>query len=90
MVFVGHLDLMRMMDRACRRAGLPVTADKSPYRSRPLITTALPLQLGATSFAEHLEIMLTRSMDLQEVVQVWCGVHRAWRDMIYFWGFLCM
>lgn len=27
MVFVGHLDVMRMFERAIRRAGLPVSQD---------------------------------------------------------------
>ena len=46
MVFVGHLDTMRLFERASRRASLPLTHDKSPFRARPRIATALPLPLG--------------------------------------------
>ena len=46
MVFVGHLDLMRLFDRACRRAALPISADESPFAVRQRIYTALPLPLG--------------------------------------------
>ncbi len=46
MVFVGHLDTMRLFERACRRAALPLTHDGSPYRARPRMATALPLPLG--------------------------------------------
>lgn len=48
MVFVGHLDTMRLFERACHRAALPLTHDKSPFRARPRIATALPLPLGAS------------------------------------------
>eukprot|EP00884_Botryococcus_braunii_P013746 jgi/Botrbrau1/22372/Bobra.0002s0049.1 len=66
-VFVGHLDLMRVFDRACRRAGLPVTHDESPFSIRPRIYNCLPLALGATSEAELLEIVLTRRMEPSHV-----------------------
>lgn len=63
MVFVGHLDLMTLFDRACRRAGLPVTADTSPFNARPQILPASALPLGATSSAELIEVMLTEVLD---------------------------
>ncbi|PSC72413.1 Radical SAM domain [Micractinium conductrix] len=59
MVFVGHLDLMKTFDRACRRAALPVSADESPFAVRQRIYAALPLPLGATSASEWLEVTLT-------------------------------
>ena len=40
MVFLGHLDFMRLLDRAFRRAALPVSADNSPFHARPQIYTA--------------------------------------------------
>lgn len=67
MVFIGHLDLMNVFDRACRRAALPITADQSPFASRRRIYAALPLPLGATSSCEMLEIYLTEKMDAQHV-----------------------
>ncbi|GLC42030.1 hypothetical protein PLESTB_001060800 [Pleodorina starrii] len=67
LVFVGHLDLMRALDRAIRRAALPVASDKSPFHSRPLVTVAQPLPLGATSSCELLEITLAERIDPREI-----------------------
>lgn len=67
MVFVGHLDLMTLWDRAARRAALPVTADESPFAARQRIYAALPLPLGATASSELLEIFLTKKMDPEAV-----------------------
>ncbi|GIL66252.1 hypothetical protein Vafri_19868 [Volvox africanus] len=67
LVFVGHLDLLRAIDRATRRAGLPVASDKSPFHSRPLLSVAQPLPLGATSSCELLEVHLAQKMEVREV-----------------------
>ena len=69
MVFVGHLDLMALWDRACRRAALPITSDESPFSARTRIYAALPLPLGATSTSEILEINLTELRDGDEVAR---------------------
>lgn len=63
MVFVGHLDMMTVWDRAFRRASLPVTADQSPFAVRQRIYAALPLPLGATSSSEVLEVYFTEKKD---------------------------
>lgn len=68
-VFVGHLDMMKTWDRVCRRAGLPVSTDESPYAVRQRIYTALPLPLGATSDDEVLEIFLTEKQDIHVIRQ---------------------
>ncbi|KAI3428063.1 hypothetical protein D9Q98_006447 [Chlorella vulgaris] len=67
MVFVGHLDMMKVFDRACRRAALPVTADESPFAVRQRIYSALPLPLGATSSCEWLEIGLTERFEPADI-----------------------
>ncbi|PNW78808.1 hypothetical protein CHLRE_09g390801v5 [Chlamydomonas reinhardtii] len=69
LVFVGHLDLLRAIDRAIRRAALPVAHDKSPFHSRPLVAVAQPLPLGATSSCELLELYLAERMEPAEVRQ---------------------
>jgi len=66
MVYIGHLDLLHVFERALRRAAMPVTMDSSPYHARPRIKTALPLPLGASSMSEFVEVELTRKMDVQE------------------------
>jgi radical SAM-linked protein len=62
MALVSHLDLMRLFDRAVRRAALPVsfTAGFSPS---PRISVALALPLGVTSSGEIVDFELTQSVD---------------------------
>jgi len=67
MVFVGHLDLMTLFDRATRRAALPITMDRSPFSPKPRIYTGVPLPLGASSEHEVLELYLTRPLPLADV-----------------------
>jgi len=62
MVFVGHLDLLNVIDRALRRAALPVAMDESPYSPRPRIVVGQPLPLGATAAAEVFEVSLTEAV----------------------------
>ena len=65
--FIGHLDTLRLLERAARRAALPVSMTRSPYSSRPRISTAMALPLGASSEAEMMEIVLTDRMDPEDV-----------------------
>tara|TARA_B100000683_G_scaffold153818_1_gene148701 strand:- start:2402 stop:5692 length:3291 start_codon:yes stop_codon:yes gene_type:complete len=66
-IFIGHLDTLRLLERAARRAALPVSTSLSPYSSRLRISTAMPLPLGASSRAELLEIILVEPRDPSEV-----------------------
>ena len=62
--FIGHLDTLRLLERAAGRGGAPVsmtTGCPSPS-SRPRISTAMALPLGASSEAEMMEIVLTEKM----------------------------
>eukprot|EP00892_Ulva_mutabilis_P006862 jgi/Ulvmu1/4548/UM002_0274.1 len=67
MVFVGHLDLLRMLERACRRAALPMSSDESPHNPRVRLSYGPSLPVGATSSCEALELMLTEQMDVEAV-----------------------
>ena len=67
-VCVGHLDTMRMFERAARRAALPISQDESPFHSRPRITAGLALGLGATSDGELIELTLARRVPPAEVL----------------------
>ncbi|MEO1741219.1 MAG: TIGR03960 family B12-binding radical SAM protein [Cyanobacteria bacterium J06629_9] len=62
MALLGHLDLARMLDRAIRRAALPI-AFTGGYHPGPRIIPANALPLGATSEGELVDFELTRSMD---------------------------
>ena len=66
MVYIGHLDLLNVYERALRRAAIPVAMDSSPFHARARIKTALPLPLGASSLAEIMEVELTTPMDPEE------------------------
>ena len=68
MALVGHLDLLKLLERAVRRAFLPI-AFSSGYRPSPRISIAYALPLGATSSGEIVDFELTESMDLEEFRQ---------------------
>ena len=65
--YVSHLDLMRVWERVCKRAGLPL-ATSHGFSPRPKIALAAPLAVGATSEAEWLDVTLTERVDLAETI----------------------
>ncbi|MGG6293169.1 TIGR03960 family B12-binding radical SAM protein [Leptolyngbya sp. AN02str] len=65
LTLIGHLDLMRLFDRAVRRAGLPI-AFTGGFHPQPRIVPALALPLGASSSSEIVDFDLTEAMDPQE------------------------
>ncbi len=56
-IFMSHLDLMRLFQRAFKRAGLPLTHTQG-YNPRPSVSIALPLSLGVSSHCELLDFDL--------------------------------
>ena len=65
--YVSHLDLMRVWERVCKRAGLPL-ATSHGFSPRPKIALAAPLAVGATSEAEMLDLLLTARVDIGETM----------------------
>ncbi|MDJ0716930.1 MAG: TIGR03960 family B12-binding radical SAM protein [Prochloraceae cyanobacterium] len=65
MALVSHLDLVRLFDRAVRRASLPI-AFTGGYHPGPRISIANALSLGSTSSGEIADFELTQTMDLYE------------------------
>jgi hypothetical protein len=63
---LGHLDLVRLFDRAVRRAALPI-AFTGGYHPGPRISPANALPLGATSTGEIVDFELTQLVDLSGV-----------------------
>ena len=57
-VWMSHLDLMRLFQRAFKRAGLPLTHTQG-FNSRPSVSIALPLSVGTQSHCELLDFELT-------------------------------
>lgn len=56
-VWISHLDLMRVFQRAFKRAGLPLTHTQG-YNPRPSVSIALPLSVGVSSDCELLDFDL--------------------------------
>ena len=56
-VWMSHLDLMRLFQRAFKRAGLPLTHTQG-YNPRPSVSIALPLSVGVESQCELLDFEL--------------------------------
>lgn len=56
-VWISHLDLMRLFQRAFKRAGLPLTHTKG-FNPRPSVSIALPLSVGVESRCELLDFDL--------------------------------
>lgn len=63
MALVSHLDLVRLFDRAVRRAALPV-AFTGGFHPSPRISPASALSLGSTSEGEIVDFELTQTMDV--------------------------
>jgi radical SAM-linked protein len=55
--FLSHLDNMKAIDRALRRANLPISFSQG-FRPKPKISYGPPLSLGFTSEAEYFDIQL--------------------------------
>ena len=50
-IWISHLDLMRVFQRAFKRAGLHLTHTKG-FNPRPSVSIALPMSLGVESTCE--------------------------------------
>ena len=56
-IFISHLDLMRLFQRAFKRAGLHLTHTQG-FNPRPSVSIALPLSVGVESICELLDFDL--------------------------------
>lgn len=56
-IYISHLDLMRLFQRAFKRAGLHLTHSQG-FNPRPSVSMALPLSLGIESKCELLDFAL--------------------------------
>ena len=57
--FLSHLDLMRLWERAFRRAGISLAYSEG-FTPHPRISLAAPLSVGMTSQSELMDIFLSR------------------------------
>ncbi len=63
--FISHLDLMKVFERALRRAELPISYSHG-FNPHPQMVFGLPLSVGVTSEAEYADFELTGMIDEQE------------------------
>ena len=67
-VWISHLDLMRVFQRAFKRAGLPLTHTQG-YNPRPSVSIALPLSVGVESSCELLDFELYTQTDCAQIME---------------------
>ncbi len=60
--YISHLDFMRLVQRALRRAEIPVAYSKG-FNPHPKLSFASALAVGTLSDGEYLDIILDREMD---------------------------
>jgi len=61
--YISHLDLMRLWQRALRRAGMPIAYSQG-FSPHPRLSIAAPLPIGVTSKGELIDIFLERRASL--------------------------
>ena len=57
--YISHLDLMRLWERALRRAAIPIAYSQG-FSPHPKLSLAAPLPIGVTSGGELMDIVLRR------------------------------
>lgn len=62
--FISHLDMMRLWERAMRRAGIPLLYSQG-FSPHPQISMAAPLAVGMTAEAELMDIYCIRAVTPQ-------------------------
>ena len=66
--YISHLDLMRAMSRAVRRAALPLWYTEG-FNPHPYLSFALPLPLGQEGLREAMDIRLEEDLPLEEIAR---------------------
>jgi radical SAM-linked protein len=67
MKFISHLDLMRLFERALRRAHIPISYTQG-FNPHPRLSFAAPLALGAESFGDYLEMEVDERINAKNFV----------------------
>ncbi len=64
MIFIGHLDLLKLFQKTFRKANIPVAYSKG-FNPHQIMSFANPLPLGFKSIAEYLDVELTEEIDFE-------------------------
>lgn len=65
--YVGHLDLVALLEKSFKRAGLKVAYTRG-FNPQPNISIANPLPLGIESQCEYIQIELEEDQDLEGIL----------------------
>jgi radical SAM-linked protein len=63
--YISHLDLMRLWERALRRAEVPLLHSQG-FNPRPKLSFAAPLAVGITGQREIVDVMLERPLAIKD------------------------
>lgn len=66
--FISHLEIMRLLQRALRRADIPVACSEG-FNPQPRLSIAAPLPVGVTAANEPVEVFLWEKISPAELVQ---------------------
>ncbi len=66
--YISHLDLMRLFNRAFRRANIPIKYSEG-YNPQPKFSIANPLSLGIESISEYMDIELYEDILVEEFIE---------------------
>ena len=67
-IYISHLDLYRLFQRAIKRAKLPIWETEG-FNPHVYITFALPLALGTAGLCESLDTKLTEDISTEELIK---------------------
>jgi radical SAM-linked protein len=63
--YVSHIDMIRVFERAMRRADIPLAYSQG-YHPHPMLSFSPALAVGVTSDAEYMDVALTDVIDIDE------------------------
>lgn len=66
--FISHLDTVRCITRAVKRANVPIWYTEG-FNPHAFLTFAMPLSLGFESYCETVDFRLTEDVDLNELAE---------------------
>jgi radical SAM-linked protein len=69
LAWISHLDTLRLLDRALRRSGLPVSFSGG-FHPMPRLQIALPLPLGVEGFGEWLDLDCWEPLEADQARQL--------------------
>ncbi len=66
--YISHLDLMRLIQRAFRRANIPVEYTKG-FNPHPKLSLAIASPLGMDSDGEYMDVELTEKIEVKDFIK---------------------